>query len=1255
LALLVFAPAAQASKGVVSWIGGAASGSADGEFATPRAIAVNSTGAGGVGVGDIFVVDTANNRVQRFNASGAFQSKFGSTGTGAGQFSVPTGIAIDQSDGSVYVYDQGNRRVAKYSATGTFFFAFGAGVADGTTNALQTCTVTCFAGLTSTVNGGFATTTVAPSLAVVPAGAPNAGDVIVADSGNSVTTGRRIQAFSAPSPAGPAVFQAKIGTSGAGNGQFGTNSPTRVAVDDAGRVYAVDNGNSRVQRFSYTAGPATLAFDAVYGVTQLSGAPAPTNIAIEPGAVSAGDASDDHVFVTKPCNVATCPAGSFPPPFSSSEIRVKELGTAANPALIDTHLVASGITSVNGLGVNTATDRLFISSVTGGHRTYFLDTVVPPAAEMDSVTPVDSITSGSATLHGLVDPNGPPDVSYRFEYSLDGTSWKPVSTPDSLVGSQLTPQVVSETLDPPGGGLEPSTLYHVRIVATRPFNQTVISPEATFTTLAAKPLVETVGSPLRTSTSVRFDSRVAPLNSPATYHFEYGDQGPCDVNPCQSTPDASAGSGGPYRLVSEQIAGLQPGTVYHYRVVADNGAPGDPSIGEDMTVTTRSSDAPLSHGHFPGPPGSDRAWEQVNTPDTSGNPIFGGLAFSDDGNRAIYQVLGGLSQGDTGSFQGIYFAERSLSGWQTKRGFTPPRDELKGPAWIPPAGRSDLSDVVSLNVEGLGGGNTATFHLMAEGPATKISEASDSEYRELTLVSDDSSRVVQRLNGELDPAYPAAAGITQLYDVSSGLPHLASLLPGNIVPTCGIAGVGFLFDFPTDFFNVPRRATHWLSADGSALFFTSRGTSCGGETQLYMRDFDAETTSLVSGPAVSGPDCSAALIKSTPTAVFLWTQSRLAAEDTETAEGCKSAGEDTSMALDGDVYRYDLGDGTRSCVTCVAPDRDANVFAGAAGLGPGISIAVAENGARVYFTTAARLLPGTPPDGTSAIYRVDVASGDLAYVSPAAPIGDSTVKNQAITPDGSVLIFRSGSTSLNALTGSDNAGTDQYYRYDDRDRTLVCASCPQDGSPPVSNVRGAVGNGETLVSLSAAGSNADPLDDEGNFFFNTPTPLLPADQNTAAPEESPDVGTDIYEWRDGRLLLVTDGLTNWVPGNVPDVAGVSPSGGDVFFDATAQYTPDALDGIRRLYDARVGGGIEFPSPPVPCPLEVCQGTPKGIPDEAAPGTSSFSGPGNSGSPLRQRCRNGKIRRQGRCIAKRKPSHQKKAKHRAANHNRGTAR
>jgi DNA-binding beta-propeller fold protein YncE len=60
------------------------------------------------------VVDTANHRVQVFNSSGVFQSAFGSSGSGNGQFSSPIGIAVG-SGGNIYVADTNNNRVQVFS------------------------------------------------------------------------------------------------------------------------------------------------------------------------------------------------------------------------------------------------------------------------------------------------------------------------------------------------------------------------------------------------------------------------------------------------------------------------------------------------------------------------------------------------------------------------------------------------------------------------------------------------------------------------------------------------------------------------------------------------------------------------------------------------------------------------------------------------------------------------------------------------------------------------------------------------------------------------------------------------------------------------------------------------------------------------------------------------------------------------------------------------------------------------------------
>lgn len=79
-----------------------------GSFSNPTDIAIDNRN------GDIYVVDSGNNRVQRFDSEGNYLSEFGSFGTGNGQFNAPWGIAID-NEGFVYVTDTKNQRVQKFA------------------------------------------------------------------------------------------------------------------------------------------------------------------------------------------------------------------------------------------------------------------------------------------------------------------------------------------------------------------------------------------------------------------------------------------------------------------------------------------------------------------------------------------------------------------------------------------------------------------------------------------------------------------------------------------------------------------------------------------------------------------------------------------------------------------------------------------------------------------------------------------------------------------------------------------------------------------------------------------------------------------------------------------------------------------------------------------------------------------------------------------------------------------------------------
>ena len=80
-------------------------GTGDGQFRYPHGIAEGSDGK-------IYVAD--NHRLQRFTPEGMFVSKLGTEGSADGQFRYPKGVA-SESNGSIYVVDGGQHRIQKFS------------------------------------------------------------------------------------------------------------------------------------------------------------------------------------------------------------------------------------------------------------------------------------------------------------------------------------------------------------------------------------------------------------------------------------------------------------------------------------------------------------------------------------------------------------------------------------------------------------------------------------------------------------------------------------------------------------------------------------------------------------------------------------------------------------------------------------------------------------------------------------------------------------------------------------------------------------------------------------------------------------------------------------------------------------------------------------------------------------------------------------------------------------------------------------
>jgi subtilisin family serine protease len=153
--------------------------------------------------------------IQGLTSGATHLSKFGSSGSGNGQFQYPSRIFL--AEAFVYVLDRGNNRIQVWNrASETFAFAY--------------------------------TASPAFSLPRGMAQDPRSGvyRFAIADTGN-----HKVRVFTFNPTTGAIAESFSIGgASGSGDGQF--ISPNGVAIDLFGYIYVADTGNHRIQVFSDT-------------------------------------------------------------------------------------------------------------------------------------------------------------------------------------------------------------------------------------------------------------------------------------------------------------------------------------------------------------------------------------------------------------------------------------------------------------------------------------------------------------------------------------------------------------------------------------------------------------------------------------------------------------------------------------------------------------------------------------------------------------------------------------------------------------------------------------------------------------------------------------------------------------------------------------------------------------------------------------------------------------------------------------------
>ncbi len=563
--------------------------------------------------GDLYVSDAKNNVVDKFkpNGSGGYEYLCQFTGYGKGcvekpteepTWSEPDGVAVD-SQGNVYVasFGPGKGAVSEFNSEGQDerqLVGGDIGAGGGESGPV---------GVVADAAGDIYVNNYQHNVVEVDSG----GHELFLDTNGSrgVAVDAHGNVFVDDSSYIAEYNQAGEEVDNFGEGIIGASEG--VAVNDStGNVYVSDRSNNDIEVFAQVVVP-----DAKTGGSSgVKGTTATVSGSVNPEGVEA-----HYFFEYGPCSENE-PSECSVSPYSEKtpeEALEEPTGSKFEPAG----------TSLVGLAPETAYHyRLVGVNVHGERRGKEELLTTGPAVAGVSTTVATSLQPTSATLNGLLDPEGTP-THYFFEYVPEEKYNSGAPNPYSE-GTSTEAEAGErdgggqEAASLPIAGLEVGTTYHYRIVTFNEHGRT-FGQDQTLTTPPALPAVDDHQLSFATGVSLHeatLYGTVNPGRGITTYHFVYGPTSAYGSSAAEAYTQLNYED----NSVEQVIAGLQQGVVYHYALVATNAS--GTTVGPEGEFTTLEANQPSTETGGPSGPSlevtSTPGIVQPGTPTLLPTPVF---------------------------------------------------------------------------------------------------------------------------------------------------------------------------------------------------------------------------------------------------------------------------------------------------------------------------------------------------------------------------------------------------------------------------------------------------------------------------------------------------------------------------------------------------------------------------------------------------------------------------------------------------------